>query len=356
MRFLKWHASDKLAAYLDNQLSAPDRVRVEAHLAACDGCRKELTHIRVSDAAIHRLPLVSAPDGLWSAIEAAADSHPRPPHPVPGVRLTWQYTAAVFLAAMLASGYWILSRPSRPAWEVTALNGAPLAGERPLQGLGSLYTGESIETDSASRARIRVASIGSVVVEPGTLIRLVATGASEHRLALRSGAISAVISAPPRIFIVDTPAATAVDLGCEYQLQCDRDGAGALRVRSGWVALEWKGRESLVPGGASCRIYPGRGPGTPTFDDASPDFIAAVNAFDQSGQRGALNLILDRARTRDTLTLWHMLSRVNAADRIGVYERLVALAPPPASVSRHQVLALDADTLTRWREELAWIW
>jgi hypothetical protein len=33
-----------------------------------------------------------------------------------------------------------------------------------------------------------------------------------------------------------------------------------------------------------------------------------------------------------------------------------ALSPPPEGISRQQVLALDAESLRRWREELAWTW
>jgi hypothetical protein len=138
-------------------------------------------------------------------------------------------------------------------------------------------------------------------------------------------------------------------------MECDRTGLGILQVASGWVALEWQGRESLVPAGASCRMYPVRGPGTPFFDDAPPVFAAAVDAFDRA-QQEALDTILSEARTRDTLTLWHLLSTVEEPYRSRVFDRMATLAPPPASVRRERVLALEAETLTRWREELAWIW
>jgi hypothetical protein len=69
-----------------------------------------------------------------------------------------------------------------------------------------------------------------------------------------------------------------------------------------------------------------------------------------------LDTVLAESRVRDTLTLWHLLSRVNAADRVRVYDRMAALVPVPAGVSREQALRLDAATLKLWREELAWKW
>jgi hypothetical protein len=59
---------------------------------------------------------------------------------------------------------------------------------------------------------------------------------------------------------------------------------------------------------------------------------------------------------RDTLTLWHLLSRVEASDRVRVYERIAQFEPPPSGATRERILALDADALRRWREELAWKW
>lgn len=344
------HASDWLAAYLDGKIEGDRRARVEAHLTGCGRCREELEQIRMARSALELLPVASAPDELWNAIDIAADSVRRPR----GFRVVWQFAAAAVLLVMLSGGYWIWSRRPVSVWEVVALDGSPIAGSRQLSGTGAVRSGESIETDSASRARILIGGIGSVVVEPDTQVRLVSTSASGHRLALRRGGISASISAPPRLFMVDTPAGTAVDLGCEYQMRCDRDGSGTLRVTAGWVAMEWRGRDSLVPAGACCRLYPGRGPGTPWFEDAPPALVAALDQFDR--KQGALDVILAQARTRDTLTLWHLLSQVDGKERVRVFERMVTLAPLPATVRSERVLELDTESLKKWREELAWIW
>nr|AUN37702.1 hypothetical protein [uncultured bacterium] len=69
-----------------------------------------------------------------------------------------------------------------------------------------------------------------------------------------------------------------------------------------------------------------------------------------------MDTILSRARVRDTLTLWHLLSRVESADRIRVFDRMVELVPLPDGVSREKALQLDPATLKSWREELAWKW
>jgi hypothetical protein len=220
-----------------------------------------------------------------------------------------------------------------------------------------MAAGEWVETDNSSKARIIVGPLGTVDVAPGTRVQLGQVRDSEYRLALAHGTISAEINAPPRLFIVDTPASAVVDLGCAYTVTVGADGTGELHMTTGWAALEFKGRESLVPAGAICRTARGSGPGTPYFEDASVTFKHAVDDFDAGRNApGALEVVLREARVRDTLTLWHLLSRVDPSDRERVYDRIAAYAPPPARAPRDRILALDVDALRSWREELAWKW
>jgi hypothetical protein len=65
-----------------------------------------------------------------------------------------------------------------------------------------------------------------------------------------------------------------------------------------------------------------------------------------------LQLILDTARRRDAITLWHLLSRSSSAERPRVYERLAQLAPPPPRASRDAVLAGDRKALDAWWDSL----
>ena len=72
--------------------------------------------------------------------------------------------------------------------------------------------------------------------------------------------------------------------------------------------------------------------------------------------RAAVRVMLADARARDTLTLWHLVSRVDSATRPEVVDRITALVPLPAGIDRDKALALDRPTLDRWRDELAWVW
>ncbi|HYV62034.1 MAG TPA: FecR domain-containing protein [Bryobacteraceae bacterium] len=300
-----------------------------------------------------QLPVVKAPDAIWNSIVASlnAESEPAPR----GFRW-WRFAAAcsLLIGTVLL---WYSNRPQPPSWEVVRLDGSPSVGSKPLADTGRIAVGEWLQTDASSSARIQIGQIGTVEVEPNSRVRLIAAKPNEHRLSLARGEISAVVSAPPRLFFVDTPASTAVDLGCAYRMKTDESGSGLLRVTVGWVALEWKGRESLVPAGAICRTKSEAGPGIPYFSDASQALQDALAAFDfEKGGSEAVSMVLGESRVRDTLTLWHLLSRVDSDERSRVFDRMVELAPLPQGISREKILELDKDTLRRWSQELAWKW
>jgi hypothetical protein len=293
---------------------------------------------------LRNLPLVKAPDSIWKAIEAELDAAVRqtPPRRFRHAPL-WAVAAAA--AIVIAAGIWVRTRAPKAGWDVVRADGSR----------GKIAVGEWLQTGAASTATLTVGDIGTVQVEPNSRVRLLSARPGEQRLKLARGEISATVSAPPRLFFVDTAASTAVDLGCAYTMKADEDGNGLLHVTLGWVSLEWAGRESLVPAGASCHTRPKTGPGTPYFDDAPQALQEALVQFDSQDADG-LDQILREARVRDTLTLWHLLSRVSPANRQRVYNRMVDLVPLPKTVSPDKALQLDPDTLKIWREELAWKW
>jgi hypothetical protein len=231
------------------------------------------------------------------------------------------------------------------------------AGDARSAGDARLGIGEWLVTDGISRARIAVGQIGRVDVGPNTRLQLMEARGREHRMALTRGTIHARIWAPPKFFYVNTPSATAIDLGCEYTLQVDDSGVGLVRVTLGWVGFEGGGREAFIPEGAVGATRPGVGPGTPYYEDAPSGYGEALAILDfgrpeDSERAAALQLVLSSARRRDALTLWHMLARVTTAERGRVFDRLAALAPPPRAVTRAAVLAGDRRALDQWWDSL----
>ena len=262
-----------------------------------------------------RLPKsIEPPRDLWPGIEARLRRSRR-----------W-YWVALAAAAVIAL---VIANPKSDAWHVTWLAGA---------GPGTLRVGQWVETDDSSRAVIAVGHIGQVEVRPRTRIQLVTARADDHRLALARGAIEAKVDTVPRIFYVETPVGTAIDLGCAYTLEMDSLGNGLLHVTAGEVEFQSTGAEVRVPMGAVVVTRAGVGPGIPYVEDASAALRRALATFDVRGTLAA-------ARPDDAISLWHLLRRVDAPHRGVVYDRLAVLVPPPPGVTRAAALALDAPAL-----------
>jgi hypothetical protein len=285
------------------------------------------------------------------------------PAPVKELRPSWRRLLLPSLAAaaivLLAGGLWLVSRYFRGGrgWEVARLQGTPRAGDRALSDRARLPVGQWLETDALSSATLKVDSFGSVEVEPNTRLRLLKANASEEHLALQRGTIHAQIAAPPYVFLVYTPSAYALDMGCAYTLHVDDNGAGILRVTFGWVALENGGSQAMVPAGAAAETRPGGGPGAPYFEDASEAFRKALQTVnfdlnDAQARSAALTVVLAEARPRDAFTLLNLFRRVEPLDRGRLYDRLAELLPPPAGTTRQEVVNGNWRLLDRWWDEL----
>jgi len=150
----------------------------------------------------------------------------------------------------------------------------------------------------------------------------------------------------PRLFFVDTPVGTAIDLGCAYTLHTDSLGNGLLHVTGGEVEFQTGQRSARVPLGALAQTRASVGPGIPYVEDAPEPLIRALVAFDfEKGGARATRTALSIARAQDAVSLWHLLQRVDSSLRGLVYDRLATLVPPPAGVTRPAALALDARAL-----------
>ena len=270
---------------------------------------------------------------------------------------------AVFGLAILGVLQWrSITGGNAASWDVAQMTGAPRVGRKILKESGKtigLHAGDTLETDGASRATISATIFGEVDVEPNTRLRVLRTSVGRRHLELERGTIHARIWANPGDFAVDTPSARAIDLGCVYTLHVDDSGAGLLRTAIGWVGFKLGNHEAFIPAGAVCATRPKLGPGTPYFEDAPKALRTALAEFDfadgTAEQRaGKLTIILKEARARDALTLWHLLTRVDAAERDSVYKRLAGFVTPPTGVTTDGILRGDQDMLDSWWSALGY--
>jgi hypothetical protein len=358
------HVTHNLSAYLHGELNADSAKTVEAHLAECATCRKALEEIRFGDRLASTIRQIEAPESLWNEIQSASKmqnaADPNRNRPSSIFALGCAFASVLVFTLFLLSHAPARSPEGLPSWEVASVRGTPRIGTQQLTGTGRLRPGESLQTDAQSEAEVHIADVGQLDLDPNSRIRLISSNSDQHRIALERGRMTARTWSPPRLFVVDTPSSTAVDLGCIYSCEVQHDGSTLLHVTLGLVALDFHGRETVVPAGAYCRTRPGGGVGTPYFDDSSEQLQTALNyvdfGSDEARRSEQLDIVLREARPKDTLTLWYLIPRLREPLRAVTVDRLAALVPLPPSVTRNGVMALNGDMMDAWKSELERVW
>jgi FecR-like protein len=301
---------------------------------------------------------------LEAALGAYAHQSPlRPLPPRPGPRRRAIAAAALACCALVAAIAFALWHPGSGAapgcpaggdgFAFSVLGGPARCGGEPTSA-GSLPVGAWLETTGDAVADVQIADLGALTVYGDSRLRPTGSNPAERRFELVRGRVSARVLAPPRLFVIDTPVAAAVDLGCAYDLEVDADGRTHLRVTSGAVSLEGRGRRAYVPRGAEVVATPGRGPGTPVATGAAEAFRRAVERFDAGAASGAALAAL--AGPNDTVTLWNLLSRTEGEGREAAFRRLDELATRPPGVTAEDVLAGRPGALEDWRQDLDSLW
>jgi len=329
------HPLERLDAHAAGVLDATTAAGVEAHVLECAACREELALVREGREAMTSLGLPELPADLWARVERQA----LPPRQ----RAARWAMAGVVAAAIVLAVFAAWSRGARTLivdGELHASDGGAI--------VGVLDQGEIVQTGDAP-ARLRLGRLGHADLGPHT--RVVRLGFMPLCIGLQRGTLRAVITAPPRRFIVETPHARAIDLGCAYEIVIGDDG-GSLRVDTGLVELQRGERSVIVPGGFSCAIVAGLGPGVPVSKGAAPAFRDAADLAVRRG-RVPLEAELALAGRQDALTLLELLELMPPSGRAPVRQRLQSLVPAPATVTSRSVEPLRPPERAAWREAIA---
>jgi ferric-dicitrate binding protein FerR (iron transport regulator) len=266
---------------------------------------------------------------------------------------------AAFAALIVVVG-WLNMRlqwPMAQAWSVNPVSGTTTIDDRILSGRSLLPPGGVLRTGEHSAVQIEVARIGRVVVGQDSQVELVETRSGHHRLRLDHGQMSARIWAPPTTFGVQTPLANVLDIGCEFTLTVTSRGSGLLRVRHGWVELEKYGLQSLIPEGAQAELDSKSGPGTPFDDHATAQFRAALKAIDTLGRSvpandPAIEQLAKASSAKDAITLISLLTRYPQLADTPIYDRAIAVIPPPDGLTRDAVRYKNQVLMDDWWRKL----
>jgi hypothetical protein len=250
-------------------------------------------------------------------------------------RWPFAIAAAVMLCAIV--GIIRLAMP-RNGWRATESSGAASVPHSILR------AGDVVTTGDGS-VRLESRAVGVVEIGAHTTLRLVESRRARQRLALTAGTIHAKTTSMPGVFVIDTPRARAIDLGCEYTLTIANSAGGELRVIGGWVDLTHGYEQSLVPAGASAMIGGDGELTVPIFDDAAPAFRRAVRNFAAGHD---LATIVAQSRKRDALTLLNLFRLATPDERVVLFDRLNQLVPAPPSIVRNDVRYWQPSVTELW--------
>ena len=267
------------------------------------------------------------------------------------------------------------------SWERRALAGPPLgkSGRRVLGGAvtllaaavvaffyfvpkadGAWRIGQTRSTGSQQHLELALNGIGTLNLEPDTTVKLLASSPTEQRVQLDRGTVHAKVNAPPRVFMVDTPVARAVDLGCEYTLHVAGNHRTERKVTFGRVALE-DGRNSVtVYAGFETTQSPKSPPRVPWPSDATPELEELIRQADVERDAKALDQLIHHpcdvtkhclGPFEQQLALWHLAFRLDTAGRKAAIEKLSEAVPPPAELDV-DAFELSAPAMQKWLDAL----
>lgn len=213
-----------------------------------------------------------------------------------------------------------------------------------------------LEVSGRDAVSLDVGELGVITAAPGSRLRVREASSQLRHLELERGRVEAVVTAPPRLFQVSTPAGVAVDLGCAYSLDVDAEGRTVLSVTAGEVIFDGAEQPVVVPAGMQTEVRPGQAPTVPLRTDAETELVALVRALDE-GETPAPDLLtagLARAAGGDEVSLWYLRDRSQGEARQAVTRRLLEMAPPPSDVARSRLLRAQPDPAAeaRWRDSL----
>ncbi len=352
------HIDDLLDAYFDDSLSTRDQASFANHIATCDRCLSMVNDFRQLIDETSSLPRSIDPSrDLWSGIEnrlhdSAETTNDKSTRPVPSRMPVWPTTLLAAAAVVAVAALLVTLFPSQDEWEVIRVAGVPTLDTTDLTGTATIAAGQHLVTDGESQAAIQVGNIGALDILPGTRIQLLSTRRSDHRFRLSSGTIHATINAPPRIFFVETPSALAIDLGCEYTLSVDSTGQSHLHVTFGYVELNHRLRNSVIPEGYRAISRESTGPTVAYDEDASEEFVSALVRLEFESDVSAVDDILNNATPLDAPTLWLLLERNYPDSNRKIYGRLVDLVGEPEGSTMEGVLGGNVEMSLAWQNHL----
>jgi hypothetical protein len=127
-------------------------------------------------------------------------------------------------------------------------------------------------------------------------------------------------------------------------------------LEKGWLRVYAGDEEIVFPERYILNVYSNSGANVPYHITSSVEYIALLDEYLFGGKRDkALNKILSASTKNESISLWNLLSRVDAGHQVqNVYYKLLEIAPHSEKVTKGDIMLLEPDALNTWLEEIKW--
>ncbi len=298
------HVTNRLSAYCHGELPPAESRRIEAHVAQCEYCRRELEEIRLGVALASHLERVPAPDTLWPRVEAGLENasaltaagptsdredSSRAASPLRQDWRAWGALAAVLVLAAWFTARWSAGPPDQePAANVTGSSRTPSA-------LASVQydLGEYLRPVQASRGESSFQRIASAPPR-------FADHKREEKFPTEW--LNRVINGPEPLpgYTLDKTRMGWVDSAPIVQLVYEKDGDKAFSVFVAPTRVEFKyGREYAYEtevGGIACRKVDCPLQKTFEFGEGGFKCVLVTKTFDDASAARVMKFFLEAYR------------------------------------------------------------
>jgi|GEM_PF-2777700 len=247
--------------------------------------------------------------------------------------------------------YLMLSKHN--SWEVISLAGKPsIKGNMrnvSIETSTSLDANEYLSTDNSSRAVIKIERTGEVYLNPNSSVKK-CNGSAD--IIFLGGEVQVVKPKGTEPLKAEIHSVKIEDYkNGNYSAEINKNGAMVYSTGSS-LKLSSAGREVYLIPGHVIEIKPGGKLGIPYYQDASPEFVDALNNFVFDNKNDRLNAILVLSERNDALSLFNVIPLVDNAEREMVINKLHSLINIPADINPRQISDLNEEDLRRWLDRI----
>ncbi|MCX6169367.1 MAG: zf-HC2 domain-containing protein [Ignavibacteriales bacterium] len=392
--------------YVDESLDGFLKREVETHLRGCDKCFNEYKKIRIFFDTLKNLPYTIEPpkeiveifsaELLSRSLKEELPESAAPPvtnlrrlkkeqakqdktlrrsqtanrksvvsqtimtsrisHSLPSLGINWSRIIFILLPLVLfAVGYFIYDiQKNNSPWKVNTKEGSVVVNGI-VDNPGKIRQGESLLTESDSKAAILVPGVGNIDIDENSLLLLEKAKDGDNRIRLKKGNIKIVNMSTMPDLAIDVGNCVVLDRSGQFSISIDDNNIINIFVEFGFVEIQHGDQTVYLNEDYNCEIISGNKIGVPYRSDASDKLIEEAKNFDYNrADENTIQNIIKAATAKDMLTLLELIPRTSELHRLVLFQAIANNFPPPENVTRAGIIKGDVQMLYLWWQEIEW--